>query len=157
MRYLCILLTALFACLSANAVDFRLRDFDDNDFNISSVSTEYTLVFLYNSDCDVCSKGAKQIDESATVNAMMGQNRLTVVSVAMFEEADGWKRKAANFPTWWTNCSDAYDELLEGDALNFDTVPAYFVLDSTHEVVASNISFTAIEAFLDKQQHCLTY
>ena len=47
--------------------------------------------------------------------------------------------------------SDAYDELMEGDALVFETVPAYFVLDAAHEVVASDVSFSAVERFLKEK------
>lgn len=41
-----------------------------DDFRIAQVKTELTLVFLYNSDCDACRKGAAQIEKSATVNSL---------------------------------------------------------------------------------------
>ena len=40
---------------------------------------------------------------------------------------------------------------MEGDALVFETVPAYFVLDAAHEVVASDVSFSAVERFLKEK------
>lgn len=151
MRFLKLLLFMLLISNVASAVDFKLRDYNGHDFHISKVKADYTLVFLYNSDCDVCKKGATQIEHSKVVNSLLDDKRIKVVSVAMFEEADDWKRKAATFPSEWTHCSDAYDELLEGDALEFETVPCYFVLDNHHEVVKSDISFTAIENFLQEK------
>lgn len=151
MRKFVLIFVATVISAAAYAVDFRLRDFDGGDFRISQVKTELTLVFLYNSDCDVCKKGASQIEHSAVVDSLMAAHRLRVVSVAMFEDGDGWKRKAVTFPQSWRHCSDAYDELLEGDALEFETVPAYFVLDGGHDVVAADISFTAVERFLKEK------
>lgn len=150
MRLLKLLLFMLLISNVASAVDFKLRDYDGHDFRIADEKTDYTLVFLYNSDCDVCKKGAAQIEHSKAVNSLLANKRIRVVSVAMFEEADDWKRKAATFPSDWTHCSDAYDELLEGDALSFETVPCYFVLDSSHKVVKSDISFTVIDKFLQE-------
>ena len=151
MRIFITFLLATVIGATAYAVDFRLRDFNDDDFRIAQVKTELTLVFLYNSDCDACRKGAAQIEKSATVNSLTTAKKLKVVSVAMFEDGDGWKRKAATFPDSWKHCSDAYDELMEGDALVFETVPAYFVLDAAHEVVASHVSFSAVERFLKEK------
>ena len=151
MRIFITFLLATVIGATAYAVDFRLRDFNDDDSRIAQVKTELTLVFLYNSDCDACRKGAAQIEKSATVNSLTTAKKLKVVSVAMFEDGDGWKRKAATFPDSWKHCSDAYDELMEGDALVFETVPAYFVLDAAHEVVASDVSFSAVERFLKEK------
>lgn len=151
MRIFITFLLATVIGATAYAVDFRLRDFNGDDFRIAQVKTELTLVFLYNSDCDACRKGAAQIEKSATVNSLTTAKKLKVVSVAMFEDGDGWKRKAATFPDSWKHCSDAYDELMEGDALVFETVPAYFVLDAAHEVVASDVSFSAMERFLKEK------
>ena len=137
----------------AYAAGIKLRDYNGDDFRLSDVKTEMTLVFLYNSDCDACRKGAAQIEQSAVVDSLMAAKRLKVVSVAMFEEGDGWKRKAATFPESWRHCSDAYDEILEGDDLPFETVPAYFVLDASHNVVASSISFSAVQRFLKGKLH----
>lgn len=150
MRFLKLLLFMLLISNVASAVDFKLRDYNGHDFHIAKVKADYTLVFLYNSDCDVCKKGAAQIEHSKVVNSLLADKRIKVVSVAMFEEGDDWKRKAATFPAEWTHCCDAYDELLEGDALEFETVPCYFVVDSRHEVVKSDISFTSIEKFLQE-------
>ncbi len=151
MRFLRLLLLMLLISNAASAVDFKLRDYNGHDFHITKVKADYTLVFLYNSDCDVCKKGAAQIERSEVVNSLLADKRIAVVSVAMFEEADDWKRKAATFPSSWKHCSDAYDELLEGDVLDFETVPSYFVLNSKHEVVKSDVSFTAIEKFLQER------
>ena len=151
MRIFITFLLATVIGATAYAVDLRLRDFNGDDFRIAQVKTELTLVFLYNSDCDACRKGAAQIEKSATVNSLTTAKKLKVVSVAMFEDGDGWKRKAATFPDSWKHCSDAYDELMEGDALEFETVPAYFVLDAAHEVVASDVSFSAVERFLKEK------
>ena len=67
MRIFITFLLATVIGATAYAVDFRLRDFNGDDFRIAQVKTELTLVFLYNSDCDACRKGAAQIEKSATV------------------------------------------------------------------------------------------
>ena len=60
MRIFITFLLATVIGATAYAVDFRLRDFNGDDFRIAQVKTELTLVFLYNSDCDACRKGAAQ-------------------------------------------------------------------------------------------------
>ena len=70
MRIFITFLLATVIGATAYAVDFRLRDFNGDDFRIAQVKTELTLVFLYNSDCDACRKGAAQIEKSATVNSL---------------------------------------------------------------------------------------
>ena len=87
--YLChmrIFITFLLATVigaTAYAVDFRLRDFNDDDFRIAQVKTELTLVFLYNSDCDACRKGAAQIEKRRLrSNSLTTAKKLKGVSVA---------------------------------------------------------------------------
>lgn len=99
MRIFITFLLATVIGATAYAVDFRLRDFNGNDFRIAQVKTELTLVFLYNSDCDACRKGAAQIEKSATVNSLTTAKKLKVVSVAMLKTETDGNARPRHFPT----------------------------------------------------------
>lgn len=151
MKKLLVIFLLILSFSAARAVDFRLRQYDGGELCVSSLTTEYTLVLLYNSDCDLCTKAAAELRGSKTINRLIRRNRLTVVTVAMFEDGDDWKVKASTFSPEWLNCTDAFDDLLEGDALDFNTVPSYFLLDKEHNVILSNASLKKVERFLKRR------
>ena len=83
---------------------------------------------------------------------LIESNRLTVISIALFEVDDAWMRKAATFPQSWVNGVDAFDEIIEGEVFDFETVPAYYLLDRNGDVIFQNVSFTAMDDFLGQRR-----
>lgn len=134
----------------AAAVDFRLTDWNGSDCRLSDFGGGCTLLFLYNSECGLCSESAALIEESAALRAIPD---LTVVSVAMFEDGSGWKNKALDFPDAWKNCCDTYWEIAEGGTLEFSSVPAFFILDGDGNVLSGSSSFGDLEDFVNGESN----
>lgn len=152
MKKIVVIMLCALSALCVKAVDFSFRDAEGNNLVASGYATDYRLVFVYNSGCDLCSKAAQQIEESSTVSFLIENNRLTVISIALFEVDDAWMRKAATFPQSWVNGVDAFDEIIEGEVFDFETVPAYYLLDRNGDVIFQNVSFTAMDDFLGQRR-----
>ena len=88
MKNIVVIMLCALSALCAKAVDFSFRDAEGNNLVASGYATDYRLVFVYNSGCDLCSKAAQQIEESSTVSFLIENNRLTVSSIASFEVDD---------------------------------------------------------------------
>lgn len=146
-----LLLAAASAQDAWSAVDFHATTLDGREIRLSEMDAPpYTLVFLYNSDCDYCEKAAAGIRDSEMVGRMTEAGTLRVVSVAVFEEGDSWKKKASSFPEAWLRCLDSRDEIIDGaGGLDFTTVPVYFLLDGRGEVVCRTGRISDVEAWID--------
>lgn len=146
-RILMTLWAAIVLPIMATAADFRLVSQEGEEFRLSEKAGA-CLMFLYNSECDDCSRAGRRLAGSQTVKA----SELPVVSVAVLETGDGWREKAATQPADWLHSCDVFGEVADSDAIDFSTVPAFVVLDASGEVEFCSVSLNETERFLETKK-----
>ena len=127
------------------APDFKIKD----SLNLYSVENEYTVVFFYDHDCDVCQQEMQDLDSVCTKHP-----EIIVVAMDMNYEGSGGfeirpqgngdlktpiQRHQITNPSELITLSDAYD---------IETTPLIYVLDRDKRIIAKKIRAKQIPLIL---------
>lgn len=130
-----------------SAVDFRLTGIDGTEFTLKPDSKP-TILFLYNSECDACSRAAQRLISSDTIKSASPR----IAAIAVFENDDNWKKKASLWPESWIVGADSRGEVVDSDSLTFESVPAFILLDENLNVRHSTISLNDLQRFMTEKK-----
>lgn len=132
--------------IGAKAADFSYLTRDGKHSRLSRVKGEYTLLFLGDPECDVCSIRKNELLSSPLFLRFFKEGRLKVLSVCVEGKTEAWKDIPA--PEGWIDACDdkeaIYDELL----YDIPGLPVLYLLDSEKRVLLKDAQVGHIENYL---------
>lgn len=132
--------------LHTEAADFSYLTREGKRGRLSRVKSEYTLLFLGDPECEVCSIVKGELLDSPVFNDFVGSGRLKVLFVCVEGKTEAWMNAPAP-PDWIDACDDKgviYEKLL----YDIPGLPVLYLLDSDKRVVLKNASAGQIKEYL---------
>ena len=93
------------------ATDFLYTLSSGRQGRLSQIKADYTLVFFYDPDCDICTESKNQMKQSSILNEMWQNGTLKVLTVKLDENIAIWRNRVADMADKWINAYDKEQEL----------------------------------------------
>ena len=139
--FLALLATA--TAFSRQAPDFGMETRDGGTYSLDSLRTPLTLLYFTNIDCDICKEAGDSIASSPVVGRAIADRRLTVLSVYVGDDRDGWLRRKPR--RQWVECIDSGMSVYGIADYDFSYLPAFYLIDNHRNIMASPQSVAEIE------------
>ena len=118
------------------APDFKL----DNSLNLYSIEGEYTVVFFYDHDCDVCKQEMRDLD-----SVCVEHPEITVLAMDMnLDSSGGFAIRTQGIgdfksPIQHRRITNPSELIALSDAYDIETTPLIYVLDKDKRIIAKKI------------------
>ncbi len=117
-------------------LDFNYITISDNkEYNLYSISTDYTLVYFYSPECEECTKLKKKLSKNKILNKLINEKRITILAILPDVEKEYWLDKAEFIPKNWINSWNQNDGIIIKTYLK--TLPTLFILDKDKYIIGS--------------------
>lgn len=116
---------------------------------MSSIKSDYTILFFNNPDCHDCKRVKKYIKDSAIFNHLTQAKSIPSLCIlAVYPDADIplWKR--ADYPAMMINSYDAKQVITNKELYDLKAIPTFYLLDSEKKVIMKDAPIEQIEAWL---------
>lgn len=121
-----------------NVVDSLMQHFE-----LSSVQSEYTLLFLYDPDCGHCKKTVKEMEEHEIEMEKAG---IQLVAVCTTTNVERWKKFIQEHNPSWHHAIDPSGQSYFRVYYNVRSTPKLYLLDANKKIIAKNLE---IQQFID--------
>lgn len=126
------------------ATDFTYTLANGDEKKLSSIETEFTLLFFNDPDCELCQKIKEELIRSSFFCDSL-QESLTILSVYPGEEEEVWRRE--QYPHHWENGYDARQVIRRQELYDLKNLPVLYLLNRNKKIILKNTSVQAAEEF----------
>ena len=130
------------------ANDFRYTLASGATGTLYGVKAEYTLLFINNPGCHACTETIDALKNAPIINRLLGQKKLTVLSIYPDEELDEWRKHLNEFPKEWINGYDKKFAIKEQQLYDLKAIPTLYLLNKEKTVLLKDATAQAIEEYL---------
>ena len=134
--------------LGQRANDFRYTLASGATGTLYGVKAEYTLLFINNPGCHACTETIDALKNAPIINRLLGQKKLTVLSIYPDEELDEWRKHLNEFPKEWINGYDKKFAIKEQQLYDLKAIPTLYLLNKEKTVLLKDATAQAIEEYL---------
>lgn len=135
-----------FSVAAHRAPDFDMECRNGDKYSLDSLRTPLTLLYFTNIECDVCEEAGDSIASSMVVNSAIDGGRLTVLSVYVGSDRMGWMSREPH--RQWKECINRTMSVYEMTGYDFSYLPAFYLIDGGHEIIASPEYVSDVEKLL---------
>lgn len=133
------------------AADFLYALSNGKEKKMSSINSDFLILFFYNPDCKTCTYTKEYLRESSVVNELIAANRLNILAFYPDEDINSWRRKAADIPSTWINAYDKQQKIIIDDKYDLRAMPTLYLLDKNKRVLLKDVTAEEIEYFLQNK------
>lgn len=131
-------------CEGMQAADFSFVTESGKRSRLKRVASKYTLLFLYDPECENCGKSIELLHESVALadkcRSFAGSiPLLTVLSVSVEGGKESWLRHLPALPASWTNGYDDREAIRNQELYDLRSVPSLYLLDKDKKVILKNV------------------
>ena len=134
--------------LGQRANDFRYTLASGATGTLYGVKAEYTLLFINNPGCHACTETIDALKNAPIINRLLGQKKLTVLSIYPDEELDEWRKHLNEFPKEWVNGYDKTFAIKEQQLYDLKAIPTLYLLNKDKTVLLKDAPAQTIEEYL---------
>lgn len=116
--------------------------------NLYQLNTDYTLLFFNNPGCHACEETITALKNAPIITQLIGQKKLTVLSIYPDEELDEWKKHLNDFPQEWINAYDKKLTIREQQLYDLKAIPTLYLLNKDKTVLLKDAPAQVIEEYL---------
>lgn len=125
--------------------------------SLSTIGSEYTLLFFNNPDCGLCGEVREKIIASQVLSDLQHLKnnrlkRLTVLSIYTEDDLDFWKEQLWKSPSDWICGYDKQMEIRNQGLYDLRKIPTLYLLDREKRILLKNASLEAVEDYFVKKQ-----
>lgn len=130
-------------------VDFDFITPKNEVLSLSSINTDYTLIYFYNPECEVCSKIKTRLSKDEHLNLMIEKKLVTILAILPDVKKEYWLENSKFIPENWLNGWIENDKLIIKAYLK--TVPTVFLLDKNRNIL-NNSETKAIQNWINEER-----
>lgn len=130
------------------ATDFGYVAIDGRVGRMSTILSDYTLLFFNNPGCHACGEIMQQINESKVLDMMLTRGQLTILALYPDNDMKEWRKYATQIPSRWINAYDRSQRISEMELYDLKAIPTLYLLDSDKNVLLKDATFDAVERYL---------
>ena len=116
--------------------------------NLYQLKADYILLFINNPGCHACTETIDALKNAPIINRLLGQKKLTVLSIYPDEELDEWRKHLNEFPKEWINGYDKKFAIKEQQLYDLKAIPTLYLLNKEKTVLLKDATAQAIEEYL---------
>lgn len=116
--------------------------------NLYQLQSDYILLFINNPGCHACEETIAALKNAPIITQLIGQKKLTVLSIYPDEELDEWKKHLNDFPKEWINAYDKKLTIREQQLYDLKAIPTLYLLNKDKKVLLKDAPAQAIEEYL---------
>lgn len=136
------------------ATDFVYTLSNGESKKMSSINSEFLILFFSNPGCSTCMAVSEAIDKSEQINRALSHNTpqrtmLTVLSVYPDNDIEEWKNYLNRLPIRWVHSYDEGMKITKNKLYDLKAVPTIYLLDKNKKVILKDTSIEILEAFFD--------
>ncbi|SHE93642.1 Thioredoxin-like [Bacteroides luti] len=121
---------------------------------LAGLSSEYTLLFFNNPDCELCEEIREQIIASPVLSSLQNQkknNKLIILSVYTEDEFGSWRKQLWKYPSNWICGYDKKQKIRNSELYDLRVIPSIYLLNREKRVLLKNPSFAVLENYFEKR------
>ena len=116
--------------------------------NLYQLKADYILLFINNPGCHACTETIEGLKNAPIINRLLGQKKLTVLSIYPDEELDEWRKHLNEFPKEWINGYDKKFAIKEQQLYDLKAIPTLYLLNKEQNALLKDATAQAIEEYL---------
>ena len=139
------------------ATDFTYTLPSGKKEKLSGITSDYTILFFNNPDCDACRTIKAEVESSGFVKSLLNANprgkqkRLVFLSVFPDPELDVWRKFLPVQPKEWICAYDDGQVITKERLYDLRAIPTFYLLDKDKKVVLKDVPFRVIESYLGQR------
>lgn len=137
----------------SRAADFSFRLSAGGVKSLWNIQSNYTLLLLYDPECENCHKAIETLIASPELGNMMessgkGIPLLAILTVAVEGEKEDWEKHLSYMPENWLNGYDEKGSIRERELYDLRSVPSMYLLDKSKKVLIRDANAPEIMNYL---------
>lgn len=116
--------------------------------NLYQLQSDYILLFINNPGCHACEETIAALKNAPIITQLIGQKKLTLLSIYPDEELDEWKKHLNDFPKEWINAYDKKLAIRDQQLYDLKAIPTLYLLNKDKTVLLKDAPAQAIEEYL---------
>ena len=130
-------------------IDFVTKD--GKKKSLYEIKTPLTLIFFNDPECDACEQVLKRLADSKTINQLVTNGKLTLLTMYSGNNKGAWNKKA--FPAAAINGWNKSGSIDEKGLYDLPSTPLFYLLDNDKKVLLKNEpSLNAVEKRLQREE-----
>lgn len=125
------------------ANDFRYTLASGRSAMMSSIKSEYLLLFLSNPGCEMCRAVREDIVASQLLTELMMDGNLSILVLYPDEDLVSWLAHQSDYPAAWINAYDKGMEITRNRLYDLKAIPSLYLLDSQKQVLVKDCTDVA--------------
>lgn len=137
-----------------SAADFSYTLSSGKSHKLSSIDSDFTMLYFSNPGCPTCMEVSEMIDNSAPINKALSHNSpqrtmLTILSVYPDDDIEEWKSYLNKLPDRWIHSYDNGMQITRNKLYDLKAIPTIYLLDKNKKVILKDTSIEILEAFFE--------
>ena len=128
------------------ATNFQYAGITGQTGALYQINTAYILLFFNDPGCTSCIEHVEGIRQSAMMNRLISERRLTILSIYPEKDVDAWKNNYTVYPAEWIKGYDPSFTI--GEKYDLKASPTLYLLDKDKMVLLKDASLALIENYL---------
>jgi thiol-disulfide isomerase/thioredoxin len=138
-----------------NRPGHRANDFDyvlssGRTGKLSTLRSEYTLLFFNNPGCPACKEIIAYTGSSPVLGRFQQDGRLAVLAVYTDENLEEWRNYLPEMPSGWLVGYDPGQAIEKGRLYDLKAIPSLYLLDKNKTVLLKDADIRQVESYLQQ-------
>jgi thioredoxin-related protein len=116
--------------------------------SLHTLKANYTLLFFKNPTCEECNKMTRLLTTSPTINNLISQDNIKILTVYLLDDIEEWKSHAFSVPNSWIYARDTRQKIQTKGLYNIKRYPTIYLLDKNKKVLLKDTDFKQLENYL---------
>lgn len=125
------------------ANDFRYTLASGKSAMMSSIKSDYLLIFLSNPGCEMCRAVREDIIASQRLTELVKSGKLSILVLYPDEDIEAWRAHLSDYPATWINAYDKGMEITRNRLYDLKAIPSLYLLDSQKQVLLKDCTGVA--------------
>ena len=131
--------------LGKKAENLTLNSVDDSSYSIYDSKTDYTVLYFYNFNCEICKIVSEDLTQIEREYRSKGVN---FIAIYTGHDYNKWIKYIVKGKFDWINLWDKDSDSMMYQKYNLSSVPAIYLLDSDKITIAKDINPISLEQLL---------
>lgn len=128
------------------AEDFTVYLRDGSPLSLSSIDSEFLIVYFNDPDCMDCRLIKEKLAYSSPVRNLVKSGRMKILSVCVEGRTEAWNN--ASYPDGWIDACDEGKSLTVNRVYDLKAMPTIYLLDSNKDVIFKDVEFSKLVTYL---------